>query len=239
MKKNILLLVFICSTVLAFGQRPNILTEVEKNEGWKLLFDGKTANGWRKFKSDKVPAAWTINNEAISFDPSKKIKGQPETGGDLVTDAEFENYELSLEWKIQACGNSGVIFNVQEGETHDAVWKTGPEMQVLDNTCHPDAKISKHRAGDLYDLISCNRETVKPAGQWNLAKIISNQGRYEFWLNGVKTVEFVMNNPEWELLVATSKFKDMPDFGKFTKGHIALQDHGDQVWYRNIKIKEL
>jgi cytochrome c len=239
MKKNILLLIFICSTVLAFGQRPNILTEVEKNEGWKLLFDGKTANGWRKFKSDKVPAAWTINNDAISFDPSKKIKGQSETGGDLVTEAEFENYELSLEWKIQACGNSGVIFNVQEGDAYDAVWKTGPEMQVLDNTCHPDAKIIKHRAGDLYDLISCNRETVKPAGQWNLAKIISNQGRYEFWLNGVKTVEFVMNNPEWDLLVAGSKFKAMPDFGKFTKGRIALQDHGDQVWYRNIKIKEL
>ncbi len=239
MKKNVLLMIFICSTVLAFGQRPNILTEVEKSEGWKLLFDGKTTSGWRKFKSDKAPAAWTINNDAIYFDASKKIKGQPETGGDLVTEAEYENYELSLEWKIEACGNSGVIFNVQEGDKYDAVWKTGPEMQVLDNTCHPDAKIIKHRAGDLYDLISCNRETVKPAGQWNLARIISNQGRYEFWLNGVKTVEFVMNNPEWDLLVAGSKFKDMPDFGKFTKGRIALQDHGDQVWYRNIKIKEL
>lgn len=160
-------------------------------------------------------------------------------GGDIVTEEEYENFELSLEWKIQACGNSGVMFNVQEGASHERAWHTGPEMQVLDNSCHPDAKIIKHRAGDLYDLISCTTETVKPAGEWNLAKIVSKNGKYEFWLNGVKNVEFTMRTPEWKKLVAGSKFKSMPDFGKFIKGRISLQDHGDQVWYRNIKIKEL
>jgi Domain of Unknown Function (DUF1080) len=159
-------------------------------------------------------------------------------GGAIVTEKEYENYELTLEWKIQACGNSGVIFNVKEG-AYTEVWHTGPEMQVLDNTCHPDAKIITHRAGDLYDLISCSKETVKPAGEWNVAKIVSKNSHYEFWLNGVKTVEFTMHTPEWDKLVAKSKFKDKPDFGKFKNGRISLQDHDDQVWFRNMKIKEL
>jgi len=146
---------------------------------------------------------------------------------------------LSLDWKIQACGNSGVIFNAKEGKQYNEVWHTGPEMQVLDNACHPDAKIIKHRAGDLYDLISVKTETVKPANQWNQAKLIANKGHYAFWLNGVQTVEFTVGTPEWNQLIAGSKFKSMPDFGKFTKGKIALQDHGNMVSFRNIKIKEL
>jgi len=230
---------FVLSTGFVFAQAPNTLTQAEKSEGWKLLFDGKTTNGWRNFKSDKISPAWKVSGGALMLDVTKKDGKRVEEGGDIVTEGEYENYELSLEWRIQACGNSGVIFNVQEGDAYDYVWKTGPEMQVLDNTCHPDAKITKHRAGDLYDLISCKKETVKPAGGWNVAKIVSNQGRYEFWLNGEKTVEFTMHTPQWNQLVAGSKFKDMPDFGKFTSGRISLQDHGDQVWFRNIKIKEL
>jgi hypothetical protein len=150
-----------------------------------------------------VGAAWKISDEALFLDTSNK----EEKGGDLVTDQEFENYEFYLEWKIQACGNSGVIFNAQESDDYKYIWMTGPEMQVLDNTCHPDAKIIKHRAGDLYDLISCSKETVKPAGEWNAARLISNKGKFEFWLNGVKTVEFTMHTPEWDALVAGSKFK--------------------------------
>jgi hypothetical protein len=112
-------------------------------------------------------------------------------------------------------------------------------MQVLDNDCHKDGKIEKHRTANLYDLIKVKTENVKPVGQWNQAKIVSRKGKYEFWLNGVKQVEFTMHTPEWDAMVAASKFKTMPDFGKATKGHIALQDHGDKVWYKNIKIREI
>ena len=217
----------------------NVLTEKEKNEGWKLLFDGKTTTGWRTFRRDKAGAAWRVKDGALMLDNSNKKNWQTEGGGDLITNDEYENYELSLEWKIQKCGNSGVIFNVVESDKYDYVWQTGPEMQVLDNICHPDGRIEKHRAGDLYDLIETKFVAVNPAGEWNLAKIVSNKGKYEFWLNGYKLVEFEMHTDEWNKLVAGSKFKDMPDFGKAAKGHIALQDHGDQVWYRSIKIREL
>jgi Domain of Unknown Function (DUF1080) len=239
MKKRYLILLFLLAAGFGFAQAPNTLTKEEENEGWKLLFDGKTTKDWRNFKSNNIGTAWKVNDDALHLDTSKKEDGHTVGGGDIVSVGEYENYELSIEWKIQTCGNSGVIFNVQEGASNGAAWHTGPEMQVLDNSCHPDAKIIKHRAGDLYDLISCKTETVKPAGEWNQAKIISNNGHYEFWLNGVKTVEFTMHTPEWDKLVASSKFKNMSDFGKFSKGHISLQDHGDQVWYRNIKIKEL
>jgi hypothetical protein len=160
-------------------------------------------------------------------------------GGDLISANEYQDYELAIDWKISACGNSGIIFNVVEAEKYSEVWHTGPEMQVLDNTCHPDAKIHKHRAGDLYDLIPCSTETVRPAGEWNQVRIISKNANYEFWLNGTKVVSFTMHDAKWDEMIKNSKFKDMPDFAKALKGHLALQDHGDKVWYRNIKIKQL
>jgi hypothetical protein len=152
---------------------------------------------------------------------------------------EFENFELALRWKIQPCGNSGIMFNVLETDSVEYAWNTGPEMQVLDNECHPDAKIVKHRAGDLYDMITSSKETVKPAGEWNNVRIISDHGQVAFWLNGENIVSFAIDNPEWDTLIANSKFKDMQGFGKANKGHISLQDHGDKVWYRNIKIREI
>jgi hypothetical protein len=212
----------------------NTLTAQEKKAGWKLLFDGKSTSGWKNFNSSQPVKAWKVSDGALHLD-----KSVTEGRGDLITVNEYENYEFSIEWKIDACGNSGVIFNVIEDPKYKATYFTGPEMQVLDNTCHPDAKIIKHRAGDLYDLISCSQETVKPAGEWNQAQIISKQGNMEFWLNGIRVVTFTMHDATWDGMVAASKFKTMPDFGKSSKGHIALQDHGDQVWYRNIKIKEL
>jgi cytochrome c len=228
-----LVLAAIISTSLSSNAQ-NTLSSKEKKEGWTLLFDGISTAGWRTFNTDKPGAVWKVSNGELYLDKSVK-----EGRGDLITDQEYQNYELSLEWKIDACGNSGVIFNVVEDAKYKTTYLTGPEMQVLDNTCHPDAKIIKHRAGDLYDLISCSKETVKPAGEWNLAQIISNNGKMEFWLNGTKVVEFTMHTPQWNEMVANSKFKTMPDFGKALKGHIALQDHGDQVWFRNIKIKVL
>jgi hypothetical protein len=214
----------------------NTLTKKEKKDGWKLLFDGKTTTGWRNFNSNTLGAGWKVENGALYLDNSVTTR---EDRGDILTHEEYENYEFSVDWKIDSCGNSGIIFNVVEDPKYKATYFTGPEMQVLDNNCHPDAKIIKHRAGDLYDLIKCKEETVKPAGQWNQARIVSNKAKYEFWLNGTKVVEFTMHTPEWDALVAGSKFKAWPDFGKATKGHIALQDHGDKVWFKNIKIREI
>jgi cytochrome c len=237
MKTILILACLFLSVELTSAQ--NTLTKTEEKEGWKLLFDGKTLKGWRNFKSDKIGEAWSVTDGAIHLNKTQKEGFQVKGGGDIVTEGEFENYELSLEWKIAPCGNSGIIFNVVESPEYQYVWQTGPEMQVLDNTCHPDAKIEKHRAGNLYDLIASPTESVKPANEWNTAKIISNKGHLEFWLNGVKQVETTMFTPEWEAMIKGSKFKDMPGFGKARKGKISLQDHGDLVWYRNIKIKVL
>ena len=218
----------------AFGQ--NTLNKKEKKEGWKLLFDGKTTTGWRNFNSNTLGAGWKVQDGALFLDNSVSEK---EERGDIITHEEYQDYELTLEWKIDSCGNSGIIFNVVEDPKYHATYVTGPEMQVLDNTCHPDAKIEKHRAGDLYDLIECNKETVRPAGEWNQARLVSKNAKYEFWLNGTRVVSFEMHTPEWDQMVLNSKFKTMPDFGKATGGHIALQDHGDKVWFRNIKIREI
>ncbi|WP_143304617.1 3-keto-disaccharide hydrolase [Chitinophaga vietnamensis] len=221
----------------AFAQQPNALTAKEKKEGWKLLFDGKTTNGWHTYLQSTASPAWEVKDGALELDQEAKKKGAP--GGDLVTNDEYENYELSLQWKISEGGNSGIIFSVHEDPEFKATYLTGPEMQVLDDDKHPDGKIVKHNAGDLYDLKKSAKKAVKPVGQWNTAKIIKKDGHLTLILNGVKTVETTMGTPEWDELVANSKFKTWKGFGKYSKGHIALQDHGDKVWYRDIKIKTL
>jgi hypothetical protein len=215
------------------GSAQNALSAKEKSEGWKLLFDGTSTKGWRNYRSDKVTDRWKVSNGELYLDKSVTAGA-----GDIMTDEEFQDYELSLEWKISPCGNSGIIFNVVEDEKFKNTYNSGPEMQVLDNTCHPDAKIAKHRAGDLYDLIAVSKETVKPAGEWNHVRIVSKNSKMEFWLNETKVVDFTMHTPEWKKMVANSKFKSMPGFAEAKKGHIALQDHGDAVWFRNIKIRE-
>lgn len=220
--------------VLWNAEAQNKLTPAEQKAGWKLLFDGKTSAGWKIFNSTSNGSAWKVSNGELYLDRSTK-----EGRGDLITEAEYENYELNFEWNIAECGNSGLLFNVIEDTAYSAVYLTGPEMQILDNTCHPDAKIIKHRAGDLYDLISCSTETVKTTGQWNQVRLISNKGNYQFWLNGKNVVNFKMHDAAWDEMIKNSKFSSMPDFGKATKGHLALQDHGDKVSFKNIKIKEL
>ncbi|RIW17018.1 DUF1080 domain-containing protein [Algoriphagus lacus] len=208
-------------------------------EEWTPLFDGQTFNGWSKYGGGEVGKAWKIENGELYLDAANKAGWQTGDGGDIVTNEEFENFHFKYEWKIAPNGNSGVIFLVHESPDFQYPWQTGPEMQVLDNAGHPDAKILSHRAGDLYDLIVSSQETVKPAGEWNQAEIIINQGKLDFFLNGVNIVSTQLFTPEWEALIAKSKFKDMPGFGKYKKGKIALQDHGDVVHYRNLVIKKL
>ena len=218
----------------------NTLTEAEKSAGWKLLFDGSTTNGWHRYRGEGVGSAWKVKNGSLILDNSQKnANGGIIDGGDIVTDQEYEHFELSLEWKMSPCGNSGIMFYVLEDEKYDAPYHTGPEMQVLDNACHPDAQIVTHRAGDLYDMISCNIETVKPAGQWNhvIVKIIN--GEAEFWLNGIRVVEFTMWDETWKDMIANSKFRQWEGFGKYKKGKIVLQDHTDEVAFKNLKIREI
>ncbi|GJM35142.1 MAG: glycosyl hydrolase [Saprospiraceae bacterium] len=220
---------------------PTGLSAAEIAEGWTLLFDGQSLNGWRNFRKSTIGSSWKVADGAIYLDAKKQENGhwQAANGGDIITDGQFENYELQLEWKIGDCGNSGIIYNVVELESCEYVWQTGPEIQVLDNTCHPDGKLENHRAGSLYDMIAPRKVAVKPAGEWNKVRLRVKNGKVKEWLNGKKIVEFEMFTPEWDKMIASSKFKDMPNFGKSRKGHIALQDHGDPVWYRNIKIKKL
>jgi hypothetical protein len=218
----------------------NALTNEEKKEGWQLLFDGKTTKGWHKYGEKPVGSAWKVRDGYLYLDTTEKENWQIKNGGDIVSDEEFENFHLKLEWKIAKNGNSGIIFYIHEEKTkYNWPWETGPEMQVLDNTGHPDAKIIRHRSGDLYDLISCTKETTKNYGEWNLAEVKCENGKLDLYLNNENVVSTTLWDDNWRKLVAASKFKNMPGFGTYKKGRIGLQDHGDEVCYRNIRIKKL
>lgn len=217
----------------------NVLTAQEKRDGWQLLFDGTTTAGWHTYGKTGIGKAWKVEDGTLRLDAASKKDWQTAEGGDIVTDAEYENFDLRLEWKIATNGNSGIMFYVKEEPQYQYPWQTGPEIQVLDNDGHPDAKIAKHRAGDLYDLIAVSKETVKPVGEWNSVRIVSNKGKLDGYLNGEHVLNTTMWDDAWRQMIAGSKFKDMPGFGKFQKGKISLQDHGDNVWFRNIKIKNL
>ncbi|NGZ44282.1 DUF1080 domain-containing protein [Cytophagaceae bacterium 50C-KIRBA] len=234
MKKFILTCSLMAIGIVALAQKVNTLTSKEKKDGYQLLFDGTTLQGWHAYnKPGTLGASWSVTNGEIGFDVTKK------DGGDLTTDQEFENYDFSVDWKISPKGNSGIIFNVTEDPKYRSSYNTGPEMQVLDSDGHPDGKIFNHRAGDLYDLIHSSQETVKPVGEWNTARIVNNRGLLQLYLNGVKVVETRYDDENWKKMIAGSKFKSMPGFGVNMKGRISLQDHGNPVWYRNIKIKKL
>src|SRR5882724_11802647 len=205
----------------------------KKGDAWISLFDGKTTTGWHSWKQDKVSTRWKVKDGAVGIDPTVK------TGtGDLVSNEAFENFDLKLQWKISPGGNSGIIFYVADDPKYEDTYNTGLEMQVLDNDKHADGKIYKHRAGNLYDLVA-GPDNVKPVGEWNDVEIVSNRGRLKLFLNGKNVVTTTLWDDNWKKMVASSKFKQWPDFGTFKKGHIALQDHGNEVWFRNIMIKKL
>ena len=205
-------------------------------KGYDNLLTSGTTN-FHTYGKNVVGNAWTVDDGILHLNPDVIDQAQR---GDLATNENYQNFHLMYDWKIAVNGNSGVMFHVNDDfNKYSQSYFTGPEMQVLDNNGHPDAKIIKHRAGDLYDLISSSKETVKPAGEWNHAEIISNNGKLDFILNGETVVSTTMWTEEWNKMVTGSKFKDMPDFGKERTGKIVFQDHGNEVWYKNILIKKL
>ncbi len=216
---------------------PNVLTAAEKKDGWKLLFNGQSTTGWHSYGKPAAGPSWKTGDGTVYYDTANEKTLHDR---DLVTDKEYENFHLKYEWKIAPKGNSGLLFDVNEDTAlYKQTYFTGPEMQVIDNNGHADAKNPRHRAGDLYDLIAVSQETVKPVEQFNQAEIILNNGKLDLFLNGVNVVSTTMWDDNWNQMVAKSKFKSMAGFAKTKKGRIALQSHGSMVWFRNLKIKEL
>jgi hypothetical protein len=213
----------IITTILLF----TLLQTLQAQKGFKPIFDGNTTMGWHTYGKNSASAGWKVEDGILYFDPEAAKDGQ---GGDLVTDVEYKNFHLKVDWKVAPKSNSGIIFYVYENpQKYKNTYETGLEMQVLDNDGHPDGKITKHRAGDLYDLIQSKSEPVKPVGEWNTAEIVSKNGKLTFILNGVVIVKTVLWNNNFKALVAGSKFAGWPGFGTFKKGKIALQDHGNKV----------
>ena len=216
-------------------------TEKSSQKEWVSLFDGKSFDGWHQFNETKMSSACNIVDNAMVFDPTEQM--DKKQNNDILTDKEYTNFELSLEWNISEGGNSGIFWGVKEGEQYRKPYTTGPEIQVLDNERHPDALANPkfHQAGALYDLVQPIQDVCKPAGEWNhfLISIDYKSNKGIVALNGVEIVNFPLSGEKWDSLVANSKFSDWDHFAKFKTGKIGLQDHGDMVSYRNIKIREL
>ena len=221
----------------------NTLSTDEQSGGWVLLFDGKTSQGWRGVNKDHFPTGWETVDGTLHCKSSGKGEAGATDGGDILYDKKFKNFQLKLEWKISEGGNSGIFYLGQEVPEWP-IYKTAPEMQVLDNERHPDAQLGKdgnRQAGSLYDLIPAKPQNAKPAGEWNTVEILCYKGTVVHKQNGETVVEYHLWTDDWKNLVAGSKFPGLnPDWANVAEeGFIALQDHGDDVWYRNIKIKEL
>jgi hypothetical protein len=218
----------------------NAAKSATPQNGWVSLFDGKTLKGWHLYGNKNAPSVWKVVDGAIAWDPTAKRLPGDKLSNDLVSDDSYGNFDFKYEWKISKNGNSGLIFWVQEDSAKfKQTYHTGPEMQVLDNDGHADGKINKHRAGNLYDLIAGTEGAVKPVGEWNQAEIISDHGKLSFMLNGVTVLTTRYDDDNWKQMIAGSKFKQWPAFATVFNGHFALQDHGNDVWYRNIMVKNL
>jgi hypothetical protein len=204
---------------------PNTLTDKEKAEGWKSLFDGKTTHGWRGYRGKEIGKGWKVEDGALCRADSG--------AGDIVTLDEYDSFELSLEYKISKGGNSGLIYHVAEDE--GAPWMTGPEVQIQDNKDGHDPQ----KSGWVYQLYPAEADATKPAGEWNQLRILITPTKCQTFMNGQKYAEYVKGSKDWDERVAKSKFAAMLKFGKPTKGYVCLQDHGNPVCFRNIKIRQL
>lgn len=215
----------------------NRLTEQEQKDGWKLLFDGKTTNGWHLYNKGNTPSAWIADSGALVC--RRNTGRDPFEHGDLVSDGEFENFELHFDWKISQGGNSGVFVNVVELPGVNTAWSTGPEYQLLESS-NPDYAKPEKRAGALFGFgAPLNEAPVKPFTEWNQSVIKQQNGQVEFYLNGILTVTRNFKDSTWPAAISETNFKHFPEFGKYTKGRIGLQDWAKGIAFRNIKIKEL
>jgi hypothetical protein len=241
MKKNlVLLLVAVLLAGTAFAQ-VNKLSKKEKKDGWVLLFNGKNFDGWRQCNGTAMPANWILEDDAMKVVIGEgKNPGQGANGDILFSDKKYKNFELSIDWKASKMANSGIFFNVRE-VPGKPIYYAAPEIQVLDNDDATDNKIDSHLAGSLYDIIAADPKTVHPAGKWNTIVIKVKDGKVTHTQNGTEVVTYTLWTPEWDAMVANSKFKSFPGWteGIAKDGYIGLQDHGYPVWFRNIKIREL
>lgn len=206
----------------------NTLTSEEVEAGWTLLFDGETTDGWRGYQETGPPTGWAAVDGTLA-----RVSG----GGDIVTEAEFDDFELTLEWRVEEGGNSGVFYLATEST--DRLFENAPEMQLLDDAGHRDGQSPLTSAGSNYALYPAPRGVVRPAGEWNTARIVVEGAHVEHWLNGQRVVTYELGSEEWTRRVAESKFAEWPEYGQARSGHIGLQDHGGPVWFRNIKIREI
>ncbi len=215
-------------------------TSAENKNDWMVLFDGTSFDGWKSYMKDRMAANWKIEDGAMVFyPPADRPKGE---SYNIISEKEFTNFVLSLEWKVSEGGNSGIFWGIKEDAMYGQPYETGPEIQVLDDERHPDAKNgTTHQAGALYDMVAPSVKVVKPAGEWNTCVLTVNYDQHQgsVVLNGTEIASFPLDNAEWDAMVSKSKFATWKGFGKFHTGKIGLQDHGDVVAFRNIKIKEL
>jgi hypothetical protein len=222
----------IAAAVLALGATVNAqmptLTEQEKAEGWKLLFDGKSLAGWRGYQTPAAPSGWRAVNGELVFDGK---------GGALMTAEQYGDFEMRFEWKVTPNGNGGVIYRIATTEPYP--WHTGPEFQILHNAGHKDGANPLTSAGSNYAVNPPVKDVTKPVGEWNEARLIARGNHVEHWMNGVKLLEYEIGSADWEARVKASKFGKIPPYGRTKRGYIALQDHGNVVAYRNLKIREL
>jgi azurin len=219
------------------AERENTLSNREKKEGWTLLFDGKTLNGWHLFNRGQIPSAWSVDSGTLVCNPhARNVKH-----GDLVTDKVYQDFDLSFDWKISRAGNSGLFVNVQERSDLGTTFSTGPEYQLLDDrNVEPDyLKNLSHKAAAIFGVVPNKSNTVPKSGDWNTSRIVQQNGKLTFWLNAVLTVRIDLKSDDWKRLVAASSLNKYPEFGVAVSGHLALQDWTNGIAFRNIKLKEL
>ena len=223
----------------------NALTAAEEADGWMLLFDGTTSNGWRGYKKDVFPKAWEVVDGSIHIIGSGQGEIGADEGGDIIyAEKMFGNFHMKLEWKVDSAANSGIFYRGQESGDFDYIWKTGPEMQVLDNVNHPDASKGANgnrQSSSLYDLIAASPQNSKPFGEWNQVELLARGNEIRHIQNGDTVVSYTIGSVRMDSLIAISKWpNENPNWGAIAaEGYIGLQDHGDNVWFKNIKIKEL